>query len=250
MTTIKNVLIGTSLLLSTTVFTQETETRKLSSFTKLDVGGSFDVILESGTEESAKIVAEGVSLDKIVTEVKGNTLEAYMKNGNYRNIRVKVYITYKRLEAIDKSGSGKLTCNSNLTGSAFKLTSGGSGNTVITKKIEASQVTLSNTGSGSVKLDALETDDADLHSSGSGNVEIGEGHAKKQAIQISGSGNVNAYGLKTIECMASVSGSGSIEISVSQSLQGTIVGSGNINYKGDAQITKSATAGSGRIHKR
>jgi hypothetical protein len=250
MTKLNNLFLGGSLLLATTICSQETQTRKLSPFNSLEVGGSMDVILESGSEESAKVVAEGVSPDKIVTEVKSNTLEVYMENGNYRNIKVKVYVTYKRLEAIDKTGSGKLTCNSDLTAPSFKLSSGGSGNMIINKKIQAARVTLATSGSGSVKLETLEADDADLHTSGSGNFEIGGGHAKNQAIHLSGSGNVNAYGLKTNECNASVSGSGSIDISVSQSLEGRIAGSGNINYQGDAQITKSTIVGSGRIHRK
>jgi len=56
--------------------------------------------------------------------------------------------------------------------------------------------------------------------------------------------------LKSNECIASISGSGSIDISVSQSLEGRIAGSGNINYEGDAQVTKAGIIGSGRIHKK
>jgi hypothetical protein len=239
------------LLLTTTIaFSQGTESRKLSTFSKLELTGSLEAFMEKGSEESVKIVTEGVSTEKIITDVKGNTLEVYMEKGNYHNIRVKVYITYKSLDAIDKSGSGNLTCNSDLSSSDFELNSSGSGNIIFLKKIKAQQVKLRKSGSGNIKLGALETDDADLEFSGSGDFHVSDGYAKKQSIHLSGSGNFIGNGLKSNECSAFISGSGSIDISVSQSLEGTIAGSGNITYEGDAQVTKAGIIGSGRIHKK
>jgi hypothetical protein len=250
MVTIKNLLVCGSLLVSTIIFSQGTETRNLSSFSKLQVSGSLEAFLEKGNEESVKIVTEGVSTERVITDVKGNILKVELERGDYRNIKVKVYITYKSLDEIDKAGSGNLTCNSDLSSSDFKLNAGGSGNVFINKKIKAQQVTLRKTGSGKIKIGALETDDADLNSSGSGDFEVSDGNAKKQSIHLSGSGNFIGDGLKSEECIATISGSGNIDISVSQSLEGKISGSGNINYAGEAQVSKAGIVGSGRIHKR
>ena len=105
MKTVKNLLVCASLLVTGIVSAQETDTRKLSSFSKLDVGGPFEVTIEKGSEESVKITAEGVPLNKIITEIKGSTLEIYLERGDYRNnIKAKIYLTYKNLDAIDKSG--------------------------------------------------------------------------------------------------------------------------------------------------
>ena len=68
-------------------------------------------------------------------------------------------------------------------------------------------------------------------------------------FDLDGSGNVSAYGVKSNECTASISGSGNIEVSVSQSLEGIIAGSGSINYQGDAQVKQMGISGSGRIRK-
>jgi hypothetical protein len=249
MNTVKIFLVAASLLGSGIVSAQGTETRKLLPFNKLDIGGPFEVFIEKGNEESVKIVAEGVALEKIVTEVTGNTLEIYLKRGDYRNIKTKLYVVYKNVEAIEKSGSGNLACNSDLAANNFNLDLSGSGN-VNGKKIKGQHITIRKSGSGNIKIDALETDDADLSLSGSGDVEIGDGYAKTQSVHISGSGNMRAHGLKSNECIASISGSGNIEVSVSQSLAGSISGSGNIVYDGDAQVKKSGISGSGRISKR
>ena len=249
MNIVKNLLVCGSLLVSGVAFSQGTETRKLSSFSKLDIGGPFEVIMEKGSEESVKITAEGVSLEKIITEVKGNTLDIYLERGEYRNIKAKIYLTFKSLDAIDKSGSGNLTCNSDLSANNFDLGLSGSGN-VSSKKIKAQHVKIRKSGSGNIKLAALETDDADLSLSGSGDAEIEDGTAKIQSVHISGSGNIRTHGLKSNECTASISGSGNIDVSVSQSLEGRISGSGNIVYDGDAQVKKMGISGSGRISKR
>ena len=250
MKTVKNLLVCASLLVTGIVSAQETGTRKLSSFSKLDVGGPFEVTIEKGSEESVKITAEGVPLNKIITEVKGSTLEIYLERGDYRNnIKAKIYLTYKSLDAIDKSGSGNLVCNSDLAANDFDLGLSGSGN-VSTKTIKAQHVKIRKSGSGNIKVTGLETDNADLSLSGSGDLEISNGYAKNQSVHISGSGNVRAHGVKSNECAASISGSGSIDVSVSQMLEGIISGSGNITYDGDAQVKKMSISGSGRINRR
>jgi hypothetical protein len=65
-----------------------------------------------------------------------------------------------------------------------------------------------------------------------------------------GSGNVSAYGLKTETCSAIVSGSVNIEVSVRSPIDAQIIGSGNIDYRGDAQVREIEVYGSGKINKK
>lgn len=246
----KKLFVCGLMLVSAIVVGQQTVTRSLSAFTRLDIGGSFETSIEQGSQESVKIIAEGVSPEKIITEVNGNTLDIHMERGEYHNIKVKIYLTYKNLAAINKSGSGNLTCNSDFAASDFTLHVSGSGTTIIPGKIKGKQVTLDKSGSGNVKLGALETDDARLSLSGSGNFEISDGRAKKQSLSISGSGSISAYGVKSEECTASITGSGDIHVNVSQLLEGMIAGSGSIIYQGDAQIKQVGINGSGRISRK
>jgi hypothetical protein len=246
---VKNLFAATLLLTAGIVAAQQTETRKLSSFNKAAISGPFDVFMEKGNEESVKLVVENVSPDKVITEVKGNTLEISLEKGNYRNVKGKIYVTYKSVEAIDKSGSGNLVCNSDLSAGTFTADLSGSGN-VNCKKIKAERIWIQKSGSGNIKVETMETTDADLSLSGSGDLEVHDGYTKKQSVHISGSGNVRAHGLKSNECAASVSGSGNIDVSISQTLEGIVSGSGNITYDGDAQVKKMGISGSGRISKR
>jgi hypothetical protein len=101
-----------------------------------------------------------------------------------------------------------------------------------------------------MKLAGLQAENIRMNFSGSGNFDVNEGNAKTQTIHLNGSGNVSAYGLKTETCSATVSGSGDIEVSVSSSLDAQINGSGNIDYRGDAQVKKIEVHGSGKINKK
>lgn len=245
----KSLLLPCFLLIAAFVSAQQTETRNMSSFSKIDAGTPFDVFIEEGNQESVKLVIDNLALDNIITEVKDNTLKVYLKKGNYKNIKGKVYITYKNIEAINNSGSGNLTCNSDISAGSFTIGLSGSGN-ANTKKIKAQQLKVRKSGSGNVQVNDIATDLAEISISGSGDLHIKGGYAKKESINISGSGNVNATGVKSDECSVGISGSGNVEVNVAKQLEGRISGSGNITYDGNAQVSTSNIAGSGRIRKR
>ena len=243
----KNLLFFVILLVSNAVVAQETETRKVSSFSKLEAGGSFDVIIEKGNENVITIEASGVNPEKIITEVRGDVLKVYMEKGNYRNVQATVYITYENLEAISHSGSGNMICKSDLAAPEFTMSNSGSGNLKSQGNIKAEHLSFSLSGSGSSELASLETEDFALTLSGSGNFKATSGYATKISIQKSGSGNVNAFGVKSDLCTVSTSGSGNVSVYANKSIEGNISGSSNINYQGDAMVSKVKVSGSGKI---
>jgi hypothetical protein len=244
------LLLG-SLLVADTMSAQQTETRKVTDFTKLVIGGSFDAVLRQGNETSVKIITENIDTKKILTQTNGNTLKVSLEKGFYKNIKIKLEITYKNLDALNKSGSGNLTCESDLGGTVdFDLSLSGSGNMTIEGTVKGTSISIGRSGSGNMKLARLQSDRSKMFFSGSGNFEVRDGAAKTQTIHLSGSGNVSAYGLKTETCAAAVSGSGDIKVSVSNSIEAFITGSGNIEYRGNAQVAKLEVHGSGRISKK
>jgi len=252
MKTVKGLLFFGALLIAGLASAQQTETRKVASFNKLEIGGSFDAVIRQGDETSVKITAENVDTKKILTETNGSTLRVSLENGNYRNTRIKVEVTYKSLDALDRSGSGNLSCESDLVSAGdFNLSSSGSGNITIKGKIKAAgEAKIVRSGSGNMSVDGLQANGIHMNFSGSGNFDVNEGSAKTQTIRLAGSGNISAYGLKTETCSVSVSGSGDIEVYVSNSLEAEITGSGNIDYRGGGQVKNMTIHGSGRIDKK
>jgi hypothetical protein len=220
-------LVIYSFLFSSFTFGQSSQNRNLSSFREVHVSGGFDVVLKKGNNESVNIESSNIDLDKILTEVENNKLKISLKKGNYRNVDVKLVVTYKDLEAIHSSGSSEIVCNTD---------------------IKASNFSLHNSGSGNVKLTSINTDSFEVHNSGSSNINVA-GTAKRQSYQISGSSKINAFDLKSEEAKVSISGSGDVNISVSQNLEASVSGSGDIRYKGDPNIRNVRVSGSGNISK-
>ena len=249
---IKHFLIAASMFASIATYAQQTEMRKVSGFKKLEIGGSFDAIIQQGSEPSVKISYQNIDPNKIITKNDGDVLKVYLENGNYREIKVKVYITYTSLNSLARSGSGNLTCKSDLSSSSsFDLNSSGSGNISIEGKLTASgEVVINRSGSGNMSLEGLQASTIKMDFSGSGDFEVNSGNAKSQIIHLNGSGNVSAYGLKTETCDVSVAGSGDIAVYVTNSISARITGSGNIDYKGEGSVKEIEVHGSGRINKK
>jgi hypothetical protein len=103
-------------MIATSLFAQQTVERNLPHFDKIRVTNQVNVYLTQGEVPSARIVASGIALSDIITEVNGKTLEVTLKRGVYKDISVEVYLTYNELRDIHARASGRLSFQSVLTG--------------------------------------------------------------------------------------------------------------------------------------
>jgi hypothetical protein len=185
------------------------ETRNLSSFNQVDIAGGFEAVtLQEGATESVAIEASGIELDKIKTEVKGNTLQIGLKNGQYKNSKIRVTVTYRSLKEINNSGSSDVVAKSPFKGDEFQYHSSGSGDF---------------TGSFDVKK-------LDIAISGSSDMTL-SGQAEQQQYAISGSGDIKAGQLSGRQAEVAISGSGDVELNVSGPVQTAVSGSGKVINK-------------------
>jgi hypothetical protein len=222
------ITLGILFVLSLQVQAQQKETREVGSFNKIHSGGSFNVILEKGNKESVRLEGKNIDFNKVITEVKNNSLHIKLENGNYRNFDLTVYVIYTNLQEVHSSGSGNLTSKSD---------------------INASNLKISLSGSGNANLRSVQANDLEIALSGSGNLTLEGGSAKNVSIRQSGSGNVKSAGLTAENCTIKKSGSGNMDVNVSQSLEVESSGSGNIKYKGSPSINKMRFSGSGELVK-
>ena len=229
---------------------QSVETRKLPAFTTVQSGGSFDIYIDKGSEESVRIETGSLDPRKIITEVEDGNLKVYLEEGNYsNNIRAKIFLTYKGLSAISQAGSGKMECRSDLVAESFKIRSTGSGGLDIKGAIKAKELEIMLGGSGETEIRSVDVHHLSVTVSGSGVLTIVSGNTEDQRVSVSGSGGLNAFGVQSDNASVSVKGSGSADITVDDSLSATVTGSGSINYKGGAQVKNVVTSGSGRVRK-
>jgi hypothetical protein len=206
-----------------------TKNRTVGNFDKLTVSGSFDVELIKGIEGAITIKAESNLMDYIETNVDNGTLKISFKNGlNIRTHKsIQITLAFNDLESVKLSGSGEIISN---------------------VPIEGTDLDISLSGSGNLKMNVV-VDNLSSSISGSGNINL-NGNASNFSCSVSGSGNTNASDLKTLITNAKISGSGNVKVHAENEIQAKTSGSGNISYTGNPTIIKANSSGSGSIQKR
>jgi hypothetical protein len=207
-----------------------TLTRSISSFDHLHNSISARVTVTKGDKYEVKIEGEANVVAALVTEVKDGELNIHFplftNIQSTRSLRV-VVTTPGTLSEVSNSGSGGIR-----TDGLFKTV----------------EMRVRNSGSGGIALE-LEADRLDMSMSGSGNIQI-KGIAKEVECNISGSGSIRASDLAVKQhSEIHVSGSGSCTITTDGIIDGSISGSGGINYSGNPSEVNVSHSGSGRAHK-
>ncbi|WP_439482747.1 head GIN domain-containing protein [Cyclobacterium plantarum] len=216
-------------LLSLQVLAQNVETRNLDYFKKLSTGGSWDVVIQKGDQPGVRLESRNLDLRRVKTEVKDQTLRVYLEKGNYRNINLKVYVTFTELEAIRNSGSGD-----------FKSLSA----------IVATDLDITVLGSGDASFSNLQARNLNVNLSGSGDMEVHAGEVDGIEIRQSGSGDFEGLDLLAQEASIRTSGSGDTAIGVSRIISVRGSGSGDVYYRGNPERTDVRFSGSGSLTKR
>lgn len=217
------------LVMASCVQAQQTETRTPGSFTKVHSGGSWDVVLVEGNKEEIRIEAKGVSLDKVKTEIEGDVLKLGLVQGNYNNVNLKFYVTYRNLEGLKCSGSGKMTVKSDVVADDFYI---------------------GLSGSGDIIMQSLRADDLEASISGSAKVSITSGSVGDAEISQSGSGDFEAENLAIEELEVSKSGSGGTYVGDLGMVSLRASGSGDLVYSGSPRMGEIKVSGSSSIRKR
>ncbi|WP_192349291.1 head GIN domain-containing protein [Algoriphagus sp. Y33] len=218
-----------ALMLASCVHAQQSETRTPGHFTKVHSGGSWEVIMTEGNKEEIKIEARGVALDKVKTEINGDVLSVGLVKGNYNNVKLKFYITYKELEGVKCSGSGTIEVTSPVKSEVFYAGLSGSGD-VLMDKLEARELSVSISGSADLKIKGGKVDQAEIKQSGSGDFHGENLTIAELEVSKSGSGNTHVGDLGKVSVKAS--------------------GSGDVIYSGSPTIGEIKTSGSSSLRKR
>lgn len=218
-----------ALALASSVQAQQTETRNPGSFTEVHSGGSWDVILEEGDSEKIWIETKGVDLSKVRTEIDGNVLKLGLVKGNYNNVSLKFHVTYRSLEGIKCSGSGKMMVKSDVKADDFSITL---------------------SGSGDVLMQSLVANELEAVLSGSAKLSIKSGNVGKAEIKQSGSGDFDATSLDIDKLIVSKSGSGNVSVGDLGEVSLQSSGSGDLVYSGSPRMGDIKVSGSSRIRKR
>ncbi len=216
------ILLASILLVNfSKVAAQNTETRDLSSFSRIQVSEAINVILISGSTEKARIEARGLDLDEVVTDISGDKLRIELRRGSHRNIDVTVWVNYKYLEVVSVSSAATVQTENVL-------------------KSEKLRIEASSAGDASLEID---TDNLRVSVSSSADVTI-SGRAMFQDVSVSSAGDYRAYDLECEEAEVSASSSGSAKVFASKRIDASASSAGSIRYRGEpGKVHVSSSSG-------
>lgn len=206
----------------------EEQSRDVSAFTEVSLKGSMDAEITVGKERSVRVIADDHIIDRVITEVRGDTLYLEMEKGSYRNIRkLEVIITVPSLEAAGIYGSGDMKIE-NAKADDFELDLKGSGDALISDA-EFGQFTIDLAGSGDIDVDGT-CSDLKLDLRGSGDVSARRMECESASVDLRGSGDITVFASK--DAGVTVRGSGDVDIyGKPGKVNSNVRGSGDVNLR-------------------
>lgn len=137
---------------------------------------------------------------------------------------MKVYVSMKNVNELQVNGGGKIV----------------SENSVATDFI-----TLGVAGNGSMDVD-LKGNTVKAEITGAGNLNL-RGYATSLDAMLGGSGSLTGYACALEAAKVKLSGSGNCELTVSNTLDATVMGSGTLKHKGNTKSVTKKIYGSGIV---
>jgi len=205
---------------------QQSEVRKVEAFKGVRASEAIDVYLKKGDKESVRVEVEGTSLSNVLTEVSGSYLKIHMREGNYRNRNVKVYVTYVAIEKISASSASNIFSEGVIKSDRLDINAASAGSVEI--ELEAGEVTADVASAGDITL---------------------EGRARSLNAEASSAGSLDAYNLECEVVNVSASSAGSIKVSVTKELDAEASSGGSIRYRGNPTRTNTGSSSGGSVKK-
>jgi hypothetical protein len=207
-------------------FASEDRSNGLKSFKHIDLDGSFDLVITQDTIQQVFIEGDENVISHIETRVSSDRLIIQTESNRCYNSehKLKVRASVISLEDVNVDGSGNISCNG----------------------LTTSLLNIGIKGSGDADFSNLNTESANVNIDGSGNVFL-NGTATQTSFSIEGSGEIKASDFIQENCKVNIGGSGTIYTNFSESLTGSINGSGTIYYKGSKANVRVNINGSGSV---
>jgi hypothetical protein len=201
-----------------------TESRDVSDFDRVWLGGSGKVILIQGQTDSLTIETDRNVMHYVTSEVRGGTLVLGTKSGVMVSpTRLRFTVSVQDLAGLTAAGSGD----------------------IVAERVDTDRVEIKVSGSGQVRVDALTAEEVEVRISGSGDVELA-GQVTGQEVTISGSGKYRGGDLRSETVALTISGSGEAMLWPTESLDARLTGSGSASYYGNPRMDVSSS-GSGKV---
>jgi len=180
--------------------------KEFPEFTKIEVSGSYSLILNKGEKQEVWVETDGDYNEEIKLEVTNNLLKISSKSIK-KTSGYKVYLSYKNLTSIVSSGVIEINGKD---------------------KIVADNFTIEASGASSIELN-LAVNKLSIDISGASELIL-SGTTDTNYIDISGAGDLQAYKLETKYTYVDISGAGNAKVNASEELSGDVSGASDLKY--------------------
>jgi len=205
-----------------------TQTRSAGNFNSIDVSGSINVYVKQDSTPSIKVEADDNLQEYIETIDEGDVLRIRTREGfNIRSSsQVKVYVSSPTFKKFEASGACDIFSDGQIS--------------------NASEIEIDLSGSCNATMD-LNTPRVSSEGSGATTLSL-KGQTKDLSVEGSGSTNIKCLDLLSQNVELDLSGAGDAELNASTKISGSISGSADVRYKGNAQ-TDIHTSGASSVRK-
>jgi hypothetical protein len=209
---------------------EDKETRALTGFNAIAVGGGIDLFLRQGEPLRVEVTASDRELDEIVTEVIAGKLEirrrrpaAFLDWGD----RGFVSVILPELTALTASGGSDVETEGAFSGDALELVASGGSDMVLAVTVTELNVTAS--GGSDVQL---------------------RGTASSAHVQASGGSDLDASRLTVDEADVQSSGGSDLSIGVRNRIVANASGGSDVSYSGQPSTVNVNTSGGSDVRRR
>lgn len=243
-TPLKRLIVLTLMLAASGASFAQEINRTLPSFRKVVVSPRVNLILEKGDEEGIRLVYNNIAPEKINIDVNRKTLRIYLDDAKvteplirglrhnrhsiYQDVSITAYVTYRDIEHLEIRGNQELTCNS---------------------PIEAERFTLKAYGENEIRLASIRADYLRTSLYGENELHIRGGKAEFQKYKLFGENRIDARALKSYSAIANSFGESRLKLATQDNLKVNAFGESEIEYFGDASVSKGLIFGETQIHK-
>lgn len=219
-----------ALLVSVPAGAQQRQSRALTGFDAIDVGGGIDLFVRKGDGFVVEVEATEKDAAKIVTEVVGKTLQIKRDSAfdffNWGDLGA-VHVTLPALVSLDASGGSDVKAEG--TFSSDNLSIDASGGSDVTIDVTAGVLDLGVSGGSDMRI---------------------SGSARSARVESSGGSDLNASALTVDEADVESSGGSDLRIAVRQKIVADASGGSDITYTGQPASVSVNTSGGAEIHHR
>lgn len=191
------------------------ERRQQLAFRKIKINTHRDVVLRQVSDPSLAGLQDTRSRKALRSYVYDDVLHLNDRHGGEEPGSTPLYVDVYELDAIHYNGSGDLR---------------------VREDLKARKFVISNCGVGNLFVEGLNVDELHVLNKGAGNIRV-VGQADELDVKSFGAGSLNAYQLEADLVKVENKGSGNVMVHADEVIQASIMGSGDVKYRGRASKT-------------